>query len=333
MTGFRVLIVLLTFCLFAPTVRAQKKAGGGGFDYITKPYATGEERQAQRDLWMFELQFKTMRMIEMELTDPKTREKKKELIYYLVYRAINREIESRTDDTDTVPVNPFDNEFIPDLFVPEITLVSTDNGIRKPVDDSVIPEALALIRRRERLPLVHSVNAVQKIPAATTTDEEDPASFYGVAMFRGVDPATDYFTLFMSGFSNGYKIVKGPVKYDDLKQMASNKEMHVNDQVWNGRPESEWRAAAQVGDLFDDDELPPPDAGTSQWFYTVSPERADDDVTIWRKTLIQKYWRPGDRFDQNEREIRVQGTSKWIYRPDPGMPAEEESVETASASG
>ncbi len=54
----------------------------------------------------------------------------------------------------------------------------------------------------------------------------------------------------------------------------------------------------------------------TQWYYTVTPDRADDTTTIWRKTLVQKYWRPGDELEQNEREIRTQGEPRWIYRPD-----------------
>lgn len=333
MTLFRCALLLAIVGLMPHFAAAQKPIGVKGFDYLAVPFASGEERQAQTDLWVFELQFRTLRMMELNLTDPKTGEKKKELIYYLVYRAVNREIERKEDLSDTVPVNEYDKDPVPDLFIPQITLVTNDNGKRTVVGDSVIPEAQAAIEVRERIRnLVNSVTVVRKIPPAVPLDATDPPAIYGVAMFRGVTDETDFFTLFLSGFSNGYKLVKGPVAYADLQVLADNGEIAVNDQIWNGSFETPWKAAAEVGDLFEEDELPPPDADTSQWYYTVPPDKADDNVTVWRKTLIQRYWRPGDKFEQNEREVRAQGEPKWIYRPDDSAaPNAPNPVATAAA--
>ena len=180
--------------------------------------------------------------------------------------------------------------------------------------------------------LLNSVEATQQIPVTVPNDAEDPESFYGLAIFKGVPADTDYFTLFLSGFSNGYKLVKGPVTYDDLKQIADDGQLLVSDQVWNGDLSQEWRAAAQVGDLLRPNKFPPDGASSQQWYYTVTNDRVDDGVTVWRKTLIQDYWRPGDSFDQNEREIRVKGATNWIYRPDEAQPPVSDAVETASSA-
>ncbi|MBI1314057.1 hypothetical protein GC176_22405 [bacterium] len=322
-------VFVLSLTCVASTSAQQKIPGNRGFEFVAKPYATGEERQAQPDLWIHEVRFKTMRMIETEVTDPKTGTKRPELFYYLVYNAVNREIESRTDNTDTVPVNPYDKDPVPNLFVPKFTLVSTDNGVRRVVEDAVVPEAQAAIERREGLKLVNSVQAVRRVTDAAPSDDDQAEGFNGVVIFRGVDPATDYFTVFLTGFSNGYKLVKGPVTYDELKQLAESKRLAVNDQIWDGTAEGDWRAAAQVGDLFSKNELPPPNAAAGQWFYTQAPDRADENVTTWRKTLVQKYWRPGDEFQQNEREIRAQGEPRWIYRPEDVVTGTAAAVETA----
>lgn len=321
--------IALSISYALPVAAQQKTAGAGGFEFVAKPYASGEERQAQPDLWIHEIRFKSMRMIETDVTDPRTGTKRRELFYYLVYNAVNREIESRADDTDIVPVNPYDKDPVPNLLVPKVTLVSSDNGVRRVVEDSVVPEAQAAIERREGLKLLNSVQAVRRVTDVADADDEEAQGFNGVAIFRGVNPKTDFFTLFLSGFSNGYKLVKGPVTYDELKQLAESKQIVVNDQVWDGTATGDWRAAAQVGDLFDKNELPPPNAGISQWFYTQAPDRAGDGVTTWRKTLIQKYWRPGDEFRQNEREVRAQGEPRWIYRPDDETLAAPVKVETA----
>lgn len=323
-------IAAFVLCLSsADLVVAQKNAvSNGGFEFVAAPYATGEERQAQPDLWIHEVRFKTMRMIEVEATDPKTGTKRPELFYYLVYNAINREIESRQDDTDTVPVNPYDKDPVPNVFVPKFTLVTSDNGVRTVVEDAIVPEAQAAIERREGVKLLNSVQAVRRVTDVAAADDDQAEGFNGVVIFRGVTAVTDYFTVFMTGFSNGYKLVKGPVTYDELKTLAETKKLLVNDQVWDGTAGGEWRAAARVGDVFDENALPPPNAAISQWFYTQSPDRADDTATTWRKTLVQKYWRPGDRFQQNEREVRAQGEPRWIYRPE-DKPAASGVVETA----
>lgn len=316
MNSIRLFTLLAILDACAQSAVAQKPLGIKGFDFLAVPVASGEERQAQIDLWVFELQFRSLRMIELPITDPRTGAKKNELIYYLTYRAINREIERKEDLSDTVPVNVYDRDPVPDLFIPEITLVSNDNGVRKAVPDSIIPEAQFAIGKRERIRvLANSIQAVQKIPPSVPVNATDPPAIYGVAMFRDVNPETDFFTLFMSGFSNGYKLVKGPVAYADLQVLVDADEIRVNDQIWNGSFESNWTAAAEVGDLFNADGLPPANADT-QWYYSVPPDKADDNVTVWRKTLVQKYWRPGDAADQNEREIRAQGDPRWIYRPD-----------------
>ncbi|MDA1161914.1 MAG: hypothetical protein O3B13_02315 [Planctomycetota bacterium] len=319
-----VAIAMLSGVAAAQTVQATR-----GFDIIAKPVATGEERQSQSNLWIFELHVKTLRMIEVEVTDPRTGTKRPELVYYLVYRAINREIDRKTDNEDIRPVNDLGDNPVPDLFVSEITLVTSDNGTRTVVKDSVIPEAQIAIGRRERLRLLNSVEAAQPIPAPVPDNAEDPESFYGVAIFRSVPADTDYFSLFLSGFSNGYKLVKGPVDYDDLKQLAADGELHVSDQVWNGDLSVEWRASAQVGDLHRPNKFPPDGASSQQWYYTVTNDRVDESVTVWRKTLVQDYWRPGDAFDQNEREIRTKGLPRWIYRPDDLKTAPPSAVQTA----
>ena len=43
-----------------------------GIETTVTPLITGEERNAQPDLWALEVNYKPMRMIQVELTDPKT---------------------------------------------------------------------------------------------------------------------------------------------------------------------------------------------------------------------------------------------------------------------
>src|SRR5579871_6829166 len=61
------------------------------------PAATGEEQTRQHNLWVLEVYTKPMRLISVELTDPKTGEKKLEYIRYITYRAVHRKARERTE--------------------------------------------------------------------------------------------------------------------------------------------------------------------------------------------------------------------------------------------
>lgn len=74
----------------------------------------------------------------------------------------------------------------------------------------MIPEALAVIQQRQRLPLKTSVSAVSDLPPATEPKSPDETGDYGVAMWTGIDPEADRYTVFFTGFSNGFKKVAGP---------------------------------------------------------------------------------------------------------------------------
>lgn len=51
-------------------------------------------------------------------------------------------------------------------------------------------------------------------------------------------------------------------------------------------------------------------------------EGPDGEPTVVRKTIIQKYTRPGDEFLQDESEFKLDGEPEWIYLPKPETPGE-----------
>ncbi len=190
-----------------------------GFDFVGRSIATGEERQRQPDLRVFEVQYKLPRIVWVDITDPKTGEQQRELIWYLCYRTVNRELASRADETNTQPVNVLDPLPGPTQFIPEFTLTTYDQPDSDvPVQqylDEVLPEAMAVInsveRRRASDPVyLDSVNIVQSLPPAVPADETDVDWIYGCATWRNVDPETDFFTISMRGLSNGYELRPGP---------------------------------------------------------------------------------------------------------------------------
>ncbi|MGE3314998.1 MAG: hypothetical protein AB7O26_07755 [Planctomycetaceae bacterium] len=175
-----------------------------GFVRVVPPLATGEELGEQRDIWILETTLKPMRMIWIDVTDSKTGQKAKEQIWYVVYKAVNRPLERKVDKSDTEPVNVQDPAPT-QIFSPEATLVAVDNSGTKVYADSILPEALAAIAKRERLPLKNSVDVVGPIPPETAVGDKKENAIYGVFMFRGVDPRADAYTLFLTGFSSAYQ--------------------------------------------------------------------------------------------------------------------------------
>ncbi len=212
-----------------------------GVETVAAPLITGEERNAQPDIWALEVNFKPVRMIQVELTDPNSGKTTRELVWYLAYRTVVR-ASSGVKDSDDPADRP--------IFVPEFTFVVEGRGAPKPYPDRVLRPAEAAINKRERHKYLNSVEIVAPVPKITPDKSKTLNSLDGVATWVGIDPNVVYFSVYMSGFSNGYKVTAGP----------------------------------------------------------------NDEEIVTRRTLVQKFWRPGDRFDQHEQEIRLEGEPKWIYR-------------------
>lgn len=185
-------------------IAAPVWAAPPGVETVIRPEISGEERVRQPDIWALEVNFKSMRMILVDVPDPKTGNTKKELIWYLPYRIVNREVKGEPAPTGPNGKRP--------KFIPEFELITNDNDGQHIYFDEVIPAAQAEINRREgrsaNNKYKNSVEIVGEIPELTPADSKLDKSIYGVAMWRGVDPKTDFFKVFMSGFSNGF--VKTP---------------------------------------------------------------------------------------------------------------------------
>jgi len=265
-----------------------------GFQVRLDAASTNEEIQRQEQLYVMEVTFKPMRMRWVYLTDPKTGVKKREVVWYLVYKAVNRPLDRRADTSDTRPRNVEDP--VPQMmFVPEFTLVGTDGGKRVAYRDVIIPEAFADIQGREskphrRLTLKHSVGIVGPVPPVTPETSKTENAVYGVATWRGVDPDTDFFTVYMSGFSNAFMNRAAAARLTQ-PQLA---EMYVN---LGGK--------AQEAAAMKKDEL----------LARLYPGSAASGL-IYRQTIVQKYQRPGDRFFLTEAEISRDGDPHWMYWPE-----------------
>lgn len=216
-------------CFGQPTAKPNVQQPGeqaleNGFQVRLLPAATIKEMQQQDQLFELEVEFKSMRFRWVNTTDAKTGEKKRELIWYLVYKVVNRPLDRPTDTTKLKPVNNHDPLPSP-AFIPRFTLMTqrSANGATRTYQDMILKDALQIINKREsryagQPALKHNVAISGPVPTVTPKNAKKDNAVYGVAMWRGVDPKTDFLTVAASGFSNAY-LEKGGLTYRKVIMM------------------------------------------------------------------------------------------------------------------
>jgi hypothetical protein len=142
--------------------------------------------QDKADIWTMEFDFLDPRMKTVDIPG-----RGKKVVWYLIYRLVNR-----TDAPHTV--------------IPDFEMVVPDKGIT--LNDEVLPSVQEEIRQREdptnRYNMQNSVT-ISRTPIPVTKPESAPRAITGVAIFADVnDKARDLvdFRIFVSGISNGWSI-------------------------------------------------------------------------------------------------------------------------------
>ncbi len=224
------------------------------------------------DLWIAEVQYKPVRHLFMNVTDPATRVTKRELVWYMIYRVIPRDYtELAGDSRDSLltklqnpklkPDNVIDSPKGFPLVMPRFVLRSDDAGEQQFYPDEVNLQIQRSVFRREfrersaELRLLNSVQAISEVVDPVSVNDPDPLqnATYGVAVWRNVDPRIDYLTVIMSGFSNAYRISR-----DDAGETIF--EHKVIEQKF-GRP----------GDIFNQQESEFRVLGNPVWHYRQRP--------------------------------------------------------------
>lgn len=177
-------------------------------------------------LWIAEVQFKPLRYRLMDVTDPVTRQTTEELVWYMVYRVIPRdytelagesrdELLNKLQDPNLVPQNRIDEVQGWPLQLPRFVLRTDDDPEKQLeyVDEVNLQVQRAVFerefqRRAASLRLMSSVEAITEVldPVSVNDPDQLANAVYGVAIWRNVDPSTDYMTVTMTGFSNAYRI-------------------------------------------------------------------------------------------------------------------------------
>ena len=180
------------------------------------------DRQFLRDIWCLEFAYKPPRTIEIEVPGPDGA-LQRERVWYLVYRVRNLQA-IETADADPRPgsgrqiVFPKDAEGKEDLTSPRTEPVDLpirfepqfifethealrrDEGLLEHRDylDRLVPAAFPPISRRERIPPDALFDSVAIGQQPIQPGEER----WGVAIWEGIDPRLDFFTIYIYGLTN-----------------------------------------------------------------------------------------------------------------------------------
>jgi len=190
---------------------AAEAALDRGFEVAVKPFTTGIEIARQLQIWEMEVQMKPMRLIMTQVpgkTGPQQ-------VLYLAYRAIPRPLVKSEVGRDVDPVNTLDTAPGPQMFIPQMTLVTfSDPKSEIPVEihvDRVLPSAIKQINVIERPDIAErtfldSVSIVRAVPEPVAVDAIEQPWIYGACTWTGVDPKADFFKVILQGFSSVYEV-------------------------------------------------------------------------------------------------------------------------------
>lgn len=190
-------------------------------------------------LWIAEVQFKPPRLRRMMVTDPTTKKVDPELVWYMVYRVIPRDYSDlagsaeardqllrQLSDEATDPQNESDEVIASNLLVPRFILQTLDEGSEEAYLDEINNQIRQQVLKRElrgsdrNVRLLNSIEAISNVKAQVSVDDPDPLdrALYGVAVWRNVDPNTDFFRIEMFGFTNSYRLTAtedGEIQVED----------------------------------------------------------------------------------------------------------------------
>ena len=155
-------------------------------------------------VWVLDFKFKDPRLIKVDVPG-----RGQKVCWYLWYQVIN-------------------NTALPRTFIPDFELVTTDRNTVH--HDQILPKVQDAIRQLEDptdyLKIKNSVTIAAE-PIPPSKKEAEPRAVTGVAIWDDVDPDSNYYTIFVSGLSNGWAVTDDPDKPGD-KSVIRRKTLQLN---------------------------------------------------------------------------------------------------------
>ena len=158
----------------------------------------------RRDVWYVEFGFKPLRMIQVN----------GQLVWYLTYYVKNNgnhlSPAAKADDLGNESYSIAKKSY-PVTITPNLILRSFDR--RAAYMDRVIPEAVARIRQREDAAInFHDSVSISQKPIPVSGPGED-GRVWAIATWTGIDPRTDFLSIYVQGLTNAYRWTDKPGAY------------------------------------------------------------------------------------------------------------------------
>jgi hypothetical protein len=177
-------------------------------EHSVKPEANAQDfddvRLPNGKLWALDFKFRPPRLIKVRV--PGRGDK---ICWYLWYQVINR--------TE-----------VPHTFIPDFELVTHDRDTIH--HDQVLPHVQDAIRQLEDptdyLKIKNSVT-MAATPIPPSRKNAEPTAVTGVAIWDDVDPDSNYYSIFVSGLSNGWAVTDDPDKPGE-KSVVRRKTLQLN---------------------------------------------------------------------------------------------------------
>lgn len=166
-------------------------------------YQQAKDARFPREVWCLEFGFKPLRMIRF--ADP-TAESGQRLVWYLVYRvkntgeALKPTMNEANGEFTAVPAESGPIRYLPHFVLQGHDVAPEGGKVYRAYLDQAMPEAVPAIARRE-------APSGQELYTSTTMPLKPIAvgeSRWGVAMWTGVDPEIDFFSVYARGLTNAY---------------------------------------------------------------------------------------------------------------------------------
>ncbi len=155
-------------------------------------------------VWVLDFKFKDPRLIKVNV--PARGQK---VCWYLWYQVVNNSPQAHT-------------------LIPDFELVTHDRNTVH--HDQILPQVQDAIRQLEDptdyLKIKNSVTIAAE-PIPPSRKEAEPRTVTGVAIWDDVDPESNYYSIFVSGLSNGWAVTDDPEK-PGVKSIVRRKTLQLN---------------------------------------------------------------------------------------------------------
>jgi hypothetical protein len=198
--GLLALLLILAVVRLAAAINPNERT--------VKPEANAQDaddiHSPNSKVWVLDFKFKDPRLIKVDVPG-----RGQKICWYLWYQVINYTPEPRT-------------------FIPDFELVTSDRNTVH--HDQILPKVQDAIRELEDptdyLKIKNSVTIAAE-PIPPSKKDAEPRTVTGVAIWDDVDPDANYYSIFISGLSNGWAVTDDPDKPGE-KTIVRRKTLQLN---------------------------------------------------------------------------------------------------------